>query len=728
MIKISSIGGFFEEHVEKIILVIVGLVCAWLLITRVILSPNTVSYDKRNFGPGTIDDYVYEQAQLLKQKLNKPPDNLEPYKPQVDKYLALLDSSINDIDASLWPVVPYELGAETAVAGVYSLPSIGEVNDVAVEHIRAVAYIPTAEVTPQKPYDKSGNEPNDIDFVTVSAKVDVSKLYDNFKECFVEDVDREQADPCLARPVFAAVNLQRQELNGDGTWSDWQNVPRTKIDQYQKLFQIVEDIQDLPPGGLKVQMLQFDNKMVQIDLLQPEAYQFASAKEEWFPPVLHQKYLDLLRKETLEEKRKTKEDEQAKRENNTDDRRNRRTDTRTGIPTPGRTTTRGGAGFSTRGGVGGDLYGGGGFNSRSRDRSRNRQTTGGLYGQTGRSTDRRRTPRNRTGTNDQTLDLYGGLYGNTGPGDIRGGTLNRGPSTNDVYYEFNEVALNRLTDFSKLKEPMLFWHHDDTVEPTKTYRYRIRLGVFNPVAGTNKLSEDDKSQKNKVILWSDFSNVTEPVKIPGRSYFFARDIQEAAKSVTITVCRYILGHWYSKDFNVNQGETIGDVVENEIEKPKPQRQRGRGPDVRGMGPDIRGMGPDYLGDRYASIPRPEEKTNVPETIDYSTGAVMVDAMPVNDWWGDSSRRSRSYYDILYSYDGTSIEHMPVGTTYWSKDMQLEFNRITKLEREPQEPFKAFGSTRRRGIGPGQGMYDDMMGGGAYDDLYQMMDGLGGGRY
>jgi hypothetical protein len=397
MIKISSIGGFFEEHVEKIILVIVGLVCAWLLITRVILSPNTVSYDKRNFSPGTIDDYVYEQAQLLKQRLNEPPDKLESYKPQVDKYLAKLDSSINDIDTSLWPVVPYELGAEKAVAGVYSLPPIGEVNDVAVEHIRAVAYIPTGEVTPQNPYDKSGNEPNDIDFVTVQAKFDVSQLYDKFKECFIEDVEQQWVDPCLARPVFAAVNLQRQERNADGTWSDWQNVPPTKIDAYQKLFRITEDIQDLPPGGLKVQMLQFDNKQVQIDLLQPEAYQIASANEEWFPPELHRKYADLKRKETLEEKRKAKEDEKEKRANDAE-RRDRRTDTRTG--TAGR-TSRGGAGFSTPGGAG-NLYGGGGFNSRSRDRSRNRQTTTGRYSETGRSTDRRRTPRNRTGTNDQT--------------------------------------------------------------------------------------------------------------------------------------------------------------------------------------------------------------------------------------------------------------------------------------------------------------------------------------
>lgn len=717
MIKLSSIGSFFEEHVEKIILVIVGLVCAWLLITRVILSPNMVSWDDRNFSPSSIDNYVYEQAQLLRQKLNEPPDKLDPYKPRVDDFLAKLDSSINNVDTTLWPVAPYELGDDASVAGIYSLPRIGEVNDVAVEHIRAVAYVPINEVTPENSYDKAGNEPNDIDLVTVEAKFDIEQLYDKFNENFVEDVEEQWADPCLAKPIFAAVNLQRQELNSDGTWGDWQDVPRTKTDHYQKMFRIVEDIEDLPPGGLKVQMLQFDNKQVQIDLLQPQAYQIASAKEEWFPPVLHRKFLDLQRKETLVERRDAREAEKEKREKELEDKRSRRADSRTG--TMGR-TSRTGSGISS-GGMG-DMYGSGGTNSRSRDRSRDRQTTtSGYMGEGGRTGDRKRSSRNRAGTTGPMMDSLG-LYGNERLGDGRGGPLRRGPTINDVYYDFDEVSFNRLTDFSKLREPMMFWAHDDTLEPKKTYRYRIRLGVFNPVAGTNKLSEQDISQKDKVILWSDFSDVTKPVEISGRSYFFARDIQEAAKTITVTVSQYVLGHWYSEDFKISKGEAIGDVIETEIEKPKPQRGRSLG--GRGAG----GRGSDYLGDRYAGLARPEEKTNVPEFIDYSTGAVMVDAMSINDWWGDSTRRTRHYYDMLYSFDGINIEHMPVGTTYWSKDMQTMFNYIAKLERETQEPFKDFSATRRRGSRSGQGgayegmeMYDEMM----YEQ--QMMEGAGGGR-
>jgi len=713
MIKISSIGSFFEEHIEKIILVIVGLICAWLLITRVILSPNTVSYDDRNFSPSAIDNYVYEKAQSLRQTLNQPPDQLEPYKPRVGEFLALLDTSIGKIDTSLWPVVPSELGADVGVAGIYNLPPIGEVKEAAVEHIRAAAYVPTNPVTEQNPYDKAGNEPNDIDFVTVEAKYDIAALYDRFKEYMVEDVEEQWADPCLARPIFAAVNLQRQELNSDGTWSEWQNVPRTKIDQHGKLFTITENIEDLPFGGLKVQILQLDDKQIQIDLLQPQAYQMASAKEEWFPPVLHRKYLDLLRKETQEEKRQAKETEKEEREKELEDKRSRRADSRTG--TTGR-TTRGGTGLSSPGGMG-DIYGSGATNTRSRDRSRDRQstTTGrltdGISGQ-GRTTDsRRRSSRNRTATNDPMMDALN-LYGNERPGDIRGGTLRRGPSINDVYYDYDKIAFNRLTDFSKLREPILFWHHDDTTEPKKTYRYRIRLGVFNPLAGTNLLSEQDKSQKDKIVLWSDFSDVTEPVEIPGRSYFFARDIQEAAKTTTITVCKYVLGHWYSEDFKVMLGEVIGNVVETEVEKEKPQRGRDQ----------------DILTGRFAALSRPEEKTNVPETIDYSTGAVMVDATPISDWIGTGTLRTRHYYDMLYSFDGINIEHMPIGTAYWSKDMQSVFNYIAKLEREPQEPFKDFGAGgRRRGrtgqIDEDMGLYDDML----YEQQGMMMEGMDGGR-
>jgi hypothetical protein len=250
---------------------------------------------------------------------------------------------------------------------------------------------------------------------------------------------------------------------------------------------------------------------------------------------------------------------------------------------------------------------------------------------------------------------------------------------NDVYDEFNKIRLTWRTDLGKMREPLVFWAHDDTVKPRKSYRYRIRLGVFNPVAGTNQLSEQDISRKNEVVLWSDFSYVTEPVEIPGRLYFFARQIREADKVVTVQVSKYVMGYWHSEDFKVSQGEVIGGVVETESARPETRRA------------DLR-MG--RMG-RMGPVVRPEDKALIPEMIDYGTGAVMVDAVAVNDWSGEKSLSTRRYYDMLYSFDGTDIEHMPVRQAYWATDVQSVYIVIGKLQREPKEPLRAWGTAGRR---------------------------------
>lgn len=732
----NKIGRFFEEHVEKMILVIVGLVCAWLMITRVILSPNVVGWNDRNLSPSGVDAYVYEQAQDLAEQFNRPPEAVEPYEPRIGDYLAKVGSAISSIDESLWPVVPSEAAARMLAEGVYRLPAIGEVNDVAIGLISAVAYDPIDEVTPQNPYDKAGNEPNDIDLVSVEAKFDVAKLWENFRECFVDDVEPQWADPCLAKPIFAAMQLQRQELNDDGGWSDWQDVPRPKIDQYRELFKITEDIKDLPPGGLKVQMLQFDYKHVQIELLQPQAYQFASAREEWFPPRLHEEYEEFQRKELQEERRQERETAKEQRQQQLDNRRNRRS----ASDTTGFGAT-GSGGRAGRGGGAFDSFGGGGTagGTGSRIRGRSRDSSGtrgdaGIYGEGagGRSgSSRRRT--GRRSTTDPTADAYGLEMEGQGLG-LGTGALQRGPrrpTINDVYYKYDEIALTRMTDFAKIKEPLVIWAHDDTVEPEKTYRYRIRLGVFNPVAGTDQLAERDKSRKNEAVLWSGFSETTEPVEIMGRLYFFANNMmREADKTVTVQVSRLALGHWYSHDFPVKQGELVGYAREPEIEEPDRDR-RSRSGALRGpsalagipgamMGPGA--VGPGVSGSRFGAFGASQDQSNVPESIDYATGAVMVDAVAVSDWLSGRTMRSRRYYDMLYSFDGTNILHMPVGNSNWPTDLKAVFGTISRLEKEPQEPFKAFGTTgSRRSSGQ---MYDGMEGDMMYEEMYDDMGGQG----
>jgi len=721
----DKIIRFFEEHVEKMVLVVVGILCAWLLIARVIFSPNSVSWDGRNLSPSAVDAYVYEKARILEQNPGGQATAMEQYEPRVDEYRELLEVAF-DIDVKAVPMVPQDTTPGGA-PGIYRLPAIGEVTDVAVNHIRAVAYLPIDEVTAENPYDKAGNEPNDLDLVSVEAKFDVEKLYESCKECFFDDVEEQHADPCLAKPIFAAVHLQRQQLKDDGRWSDWQDVPRARIDHNKELFEIVEDVKDMPAGGLEVRMLQFGYKQAQIDLLQPQPYQFASAREEWFPPSLHGEFADFQRKELTEERRQAREDAREARDRERESTRGRRSGTDPyGITGGG---SRGGRGVSSgQSGGGGTL--GGTTRTRSRSRDSSSRTGTGLQGEGGLSgTGRRRSSGRRSAGADPMVDS---LYGLEAEG-LRGGTgaTQRGPrrpTINDVYIKYDEIALTRLTDFAKIREPLVFWAHDDTVEPENTYRYRIRLGVFNPVAGTDQMSERDKALKNQAILWSGFSGTTEPVEIMGTRYFFANSMREGDKTVNVQVCKLALGHWYTQDFSVKQGVAIGKSLEYEPEEPDRRSRSAAGVGVGGvrtpgtavMGAVGPGIGPGVS--RGPGVGSQQDQSNIPEYIDYSTGAVMVDAVAVSDWAGGRTMRARRYYDMLYSYDGLNIMHMPVGRANWPADVRTAFSTISRLEAEPQEPFKGFGSggSRRRQGGLYEDMGDEMM----YEEgYYEDMGGL-----
>lgn len=740
---IKKIGSFFEEHIEKVVLAVVVVGCIVLSYFYVIKSPNAVSYDKLKISPSEIDKRIREQAKQLENKLKQPPqpkpdyvsrltgvlDPNDPVRegimgPLQGGFAGLMNVAIPNVDTRVSITLPINISTDVIGGRQYALPLsqgiIGEVNDVAVEYIRAAAYIPTMPVTEDVPYENAAPEPNDLDLVTVAAKFNVAELYKKCKESFVgEDVPQQWRDPCLAVPVFAAVQLQRQKLLDDGSWSDWQDVPRSIIDSRKRMFEIVEHTDNLPPGGIKVRLLQFNDPQVTMDLLQPQAYQIASADQEWFPPSLHREFVELRKKEKIEQKREEieakKEEEGRNREQRLDDRRGSTTGTRS-------VTGRSSGGTSYNQGYGTE----GTRDTRSARSRRGSDSRGGRgdigYGDTGRYSDtlpgdrgstsgRQRQP--RRGPNERNPEMD---YLTPGQGQTR-----TQPSSDDVYNKYQAILITELTDLSKKRDPLVFWAHDDTVEPGTSYRYRIRLGVFNPIAGTNQFKQQDKSLKNQVILWSGFSDITQSVLIPERMYIFARGIQEAAKQVTVQVSKYVLGYWYNKDFYVEQGEVIGKVEELQRETSSVSRNL-RNPLVREpyrapSGPRDSRVNP-IRGNPRPDLFMPEEVSTEPESIDFSTGAVLVDAVTVNDWslGGDGKMSPRRYYDMLYSFDGTSIERMAISDRNWPSELQTVYREIASLAKEPKEPLRDWQSTvgrSRRRTTPTEG-YDYM------DPLNQMM--------
>lgn len=583
-------SNFFEEHVEKIVLGIVGAVCLWLLITRVVISPNVVEYENKKLSASKVDEQIGRQAELLENKINQQPQGGAEYKPRINDFMTKFDSAIGNIASESYTLLPGSADIQQVSNRKFSIPVAGSIKGIDAEHIRAVVFIPTKAVNEENIYESSEVEPNDADMVTVEGKFDVAGLYERFYANFAGDnVSNEQwRDPCLAIPVFAAVQLQRQEMFTDGVWSDWQIVPRMRIDHRKKLFEVVEDAQKLPAGGVRIRLLQFNDPILRKEMLQPGGYRIASIGEEWYPPSLHREFLKNQQSQKAQEKHEAKV---AGREKDEGRGGRQRTDIR------------------TRGSRGGE-EGLGGISIIS----------------AGGAAKRANAPKSRPERERPSEEAA--------------------KTTSDVPTKFNEILLGPATDLSRMNTALTFWAMDDTVQAGKTYRYRIRLGVFNPIAGTDQFREEDKHLQNNVILWSDFSDVTKNIEIPAVLYFFPRDIQEVAGTVTIQVSRYVFGNWYSKDFAVKKGESIGKAAKNEVK---------------------------------------EEKSNVivPETINYDTGAVVMDIVPVNDWSGSKGLHSRSYYDMLYSFDGVKIEHMPIKIKNWDEKLQAKFNEIKKAEKEPR---------------------------------------------
>jgi hypothetical protein len=132
-------GNVFEEHIEKAILVVVGVACAYVLVRYVLLSPNVVTYDNRKFTPGQLDIYIEGQSEKIKERLNGVAAEMnKTYEPCSPVFIAKMDCTL-EVDMNIvWPVPS---SVEMKFEKRYRIPEVGQVKDVAAEHIRAAKYI-----------------------------------------------------------------------------------------------------------------------------------------------------------------------------------------------------------------------------------------------------------------------------------------------------------------------------------------------------------------------------------------------------------------------------------------------------------------------------------------------------------------------------------------------------------------------------------------------------------
>lgn len=107
------------------------------------------------------------------------------------------------------------------------------------------------------------------------------------------------------------------------------------------------------------------------------------------------------------------------------------------------------------------------------------------------------------------------------------------------------------------------WAHDLTVEPGKTYRYRVLVSVLNPLFRQTRVEESQRQVHfNKIALGPDMAEEGEvgqapwsdPVEVDPEYYFF---FVQGGQSPRVEVWRVYDGIWRSEEFPVQPGDPIG---------------------------------------------------------------------------------------------------------------------------------------------------------------------------
>ena len=599
-------SNLIELFVDKAVLAVAAIAALVVLFFFVIGSPNAIEYAGKKLAPGQIDEFINRKAVTLQEKLKEEPHLDKEYEPKQPIYLGLIKDAVKDINANInFPLPAYPAGTLIAPNRIYQLPVVEKIEKPSATVIRMAAFVPTEELSDTVTYDMAQTKLADVDLVTVESSINAKNLFESFKSAFTgKNVPEEWRIEQYAKPIFAKVELQRRTQQSDGSWSQWDQVPQIKICNLKKMLQLPKQADEYE---IQIAMVQFAKTEFRNEILQPPVYDNAISAERWLSPSFFNEREKRLAKEQAEQKKQQLEIEKA--------RKLEARPTRTRQPA-GRDRQ------SSAGGPPGGIEGGEGKEASSAATQPQTKSP---------RVPRQLSPRTKSTAPPATAESKRVLT---------------------EEQQFDEIVLTEKINPAEL-EKLVFWAHDDTTKPGEKYQYRIRTGVFNPIAGTNWFSQEQKDLQNQTVLFSSFSEPTDTIEIPERLYFFATDIRETEKgysidkTVEIKVARYTLGNWVSETFNVKNGEQIGTVSDK----------------------------------AKARLEKTLERVGTqPEPIDLSTGAVMVDARRVTEWVGAGYLRSKDFYELLYTKTGDSIQAVPIKERYWPDEIAKIYKEIEQAEK------------------------------------------------
>lgn len=496
--KLKGISTF-EQHVEKIVLVVMVAVLLAVVSLQFLTQPNVIEAGGQQIGPAE----VFGQLETEVNRLQAAVNDRQPPLPEVTtpNLITELDAALEDdtqrprqLDVVFGPTPT--IGGDETVGPIADGPimamSIAEpvsptaysmwvtADPYAIEENEALAaYLPA-----QQPYDTVG-----VSFETV---IDGALTQQLLRE---GDEEHRPIPATWWRPGVAVIEVvaERQELGLDGQWTD-----ATPVGRFPGAFDIMEGTEEATPTPLELRDLAQRAEDSAEEIVRPQ-YIPQIAGPEWVPPgealerddqYANMSDVDLLR---------------AKRQSLLDTIERLETQLAEG---PQDTSTR----RPDSGGGGGDLKTGGRPTSTPRD-----------TGEADRMREERRVAnvnRQIDTKNEQITEIEQQLS-----------DLGFPVATDDRETGRDEPEEDAEDDGRFLgNAEYRVWTHDLDVVPGAVYRYRMRVKVNNPIYGKERSLNpaiDNMELAKDPYAFSAWSAWSDPVMVGRESYLFLSGADEA---------------------------------------------------------------------------------------------------------------------------------------------------------------------------------------------------------
>jgi hypothetical protein len=564
--------SFIELHLEKGLLGLAVLFMGFMAVRFLILEPNKIDFGGQQLSPRELDEALLRKA----DELSKAVQQAKPEKPPVPESAKLLAESVkqglfstNEGEAPALPAVlpiaarfgaplpALEEGQEIDdVTLVTPLPPASVVAHTGISlAYRRQAVLPTETPGRSAPAeDDEDDDPTELSWITVAGYFPLE----------AEQLEMANAGYAgyRAKPYVVGLDVQRQEMTASGEFSDWVDVASGKA--MPKI--------DVPPpafdekSGQLLNQADLDEKLDTVkrlqELLMQPAFYAVEAGDDWQVPPLPG-YESSEEQEPADEEagpKPTKPEKKPKPE---------------ARPQPNVAPPGGGrVGGGRMGPAGGGRMGpaGGAQNPFARAQPSPSENKGAA-----KKAILEDLKNARKAVKDKSWDeaqrLANSVLGNgAASGSDKGAARRILREAEKGRTQEKKAGIRTRTagvptpmqvpfveNPDKQGEPGV-WFHDDSVAPGKTYRYRMRVKLWNRYVG-RRASLRDPTQAEQTLLLGEWSLPTDPVTTAPKRHFFVRGQALGEPAASVDVFTWYKGNWLMEGFKVRVGDVVGAPTE-----------------------------------------------------------------------------------------------------------------------------------------------------------------------